>query len=38
MDFHGIDLIKPFKINNTIDGIKMLEEKIKSVKAENKLN
>ncbi|ACN29510.1 transposase [Thermosipho africanus TCF52B] len=38
MDFRGIDLIKPFKINNTMDGIKMLEEKIKSVKEENKLN
>ena len=29
MDFRGIDLIKPFKINNTIDGIKMLEKKLK---------
>jgi len=37
MDFRGIDLIKPFKINNTINGIKSLEEKIKNVKEKNKL-
>jgi hypothetical protein len=26
-DYRGIDLISHFKINNTIDGIKRLEEK-----------
>ncbi len=37
-DYRGIDLISPFKINNTIDGIKMLEEKIRIIKQKEGLN
>ncbi|SHF34426.1 Transposase [Marinitoga hydrogenitolerans DSM 16785] len=36
MDHKGIDVIKPFKINNNIKGIKSLEEKIKKTKEKNK--
>jgi transposase len=35
INYRGIDLIKPFKINNTITGIKNLEEAIKKVKEKN---
>ncbi|WP_241230034.1 IS110 family transposase [Thermosipho globiformans] len=38
INFRGIDLISAFKINNTIDGIKMLEEKIRDAKEEKRLN